>query len=85
MGGTVKKRRDPNIIYKESYDTEDLWGHTLKELKPEISALGWELINFPMHEEEKGLGVWVTLWQQMFMSFEGAQEVANETVKLCQR
>lgn len=23
MGGTVKKRRDPNIIYKESHDTED--------------------------------------------------------------
>jgi len=23
IGSTVKKRKDPNIIYKESYDTED--------------------------------------------------------------
>lgn len=50
-----------------------------------MCALDWDLIDFPIQEKEKGLEFEVILWQQMFMSFEGAHEVAKETLKLCKR
>lgn len=77
IGSAAKRRRNLDIIWRFvwHWELDYLWSEAPKELKLEISALGWVLIDFPVSEEEKGLGFGFTFWKKVFVSFEGAQEV----------